>query len=63
MLSPDERQKVEATAFKHLLSDVERANVSESPRREPWFHTSTGRPIWLTPDDRHFLREHGISAT
>lgn len=63
-LGPDEHQKVEATALtlKHLLSDVERAHVPESPRREPWFQTANGRPLWLTPDDRAFLSSLRITA-
>lgn len=77
MLSPDDRARVEQTAMAQLKPhsesqawkqppDVERdiqrlVALSYMPTLAPWFQTAQGRPIWLTPADRAFLKGHRIS--
>lgn len=64
MLSPDERQKVEATAIRQWGDDLALKlglSLELMPTLAPWFNTSKGRPIWLTPDDRVFLKSLKIS--
>ena len=65
-LSPHERRRVVLTAIQQAAADRGYPGLVAPALNEgiaPWFqHPLTGRPIWLTPADRDFLRVNRISA-
>lgn len=62
MLSPDEHARVEQMAMYQALARAKHAvELEYMPTLAPWFQTAQGRPIWLTPADRAFLKGHRIS--
>lgn len=45
----------------HHAPEIHAIMLDLMPTLAPWFQTVQGRPIWLTPEDRAFLKVNRIS--